>query len=369
MYGIVYKAEDTHSRNQPSWVALKRCLPHHQVTDGFPVTTLREIQSLRLLRGHPNIVALHHHHTEMVTVSQKDVYLVFEYCEHDLAKLLDYHHHQKYQRQATTKTSFKGGLYNARISTKKASPFSEANVKRMLHQLLSAVAHIHDHRLIHRDIKLSNLLYTTHGQLKVADFGLSRCLPPLVKSSAGGGGDNGLTYNMTLDVVSLWYRPPELLLGSKYYGQGIDIWSCGCVWAELLKGRPQWAGKTEKEQIKAIFTDLGPPTAATWPSFVNMPKVQEGIDIAAEVEESSKKKGIQHGVGKIRTYSRSSSMPLLDAFSSLSTSGLVLLTHLLSYDADNQRLSGEKALESTYFASEPLPTPLEAMPKFLRSYE
>ena len=347
VYGVVYKMED--KKHPGSFVALKRCIPHHQASDGFPVTALREIHSLRLLQGHSNIISLH---SEMVAVSKNDVFLVFEYCEHDLAKLLDYH----YEKQRNPR----GGLMYSARSVTRGSPFSEANVKRLLQQLLSALTHIHDYRLIHRDIKLSNLLYTTDGQLKVADFGLSRRLPPLADCDGNGN------YNMTQNVVSLWYRPPELLLGSKRYAQKIDVWGCGCVWAELLLGSPLWACKGEKEQINAIFTDLGPPTSSTWPGFVDMPKVQLGKEIASQVEQSSKRG--EGRKGKIKP-TVSSSMPLLDSFSFLSTPGLVLLTHLLSYDANNQRLSAEQALKSSYFSSEPLPTPLEAMPKFRRAYD
>lgn len=348
VYGVVYKMED--KKHPGSFVALKRCIPHHQASDGFPVTALREIHSLRLLQGHSNIISLHS--DNMVAVSKNDVFLVFEYCEHDLAKLLDYH----YQKQRHPR-----GLMSARWGAR-GSPFSEANVKRLLQQLLSALAHIHDYRLIHRDIKLSNLLYTTQGQLKVADFGLSRCLPPLDDCDEHGN------YNMTQNVVSLWYRPPELLLGSKRYAQNIDIWGCGCVWAELLLGSPLWACKGEREQINTIFTDLGPPTTVTWPGFVDMPKVQLGRAIASEVEQQSSKRGEEYK-GNIKRSSRSSSMSLLESFRFLTTPGLVLLTHLLSYDANHQRLSAEQALQSSYFLADPLPTPIEAMPKFRRAYE
>ena len=335
-YGVVYKAED---REHPGdYVALKRCIPHHQASDGFPVTALREIQSLRLLHGHPHIISLRTD-IHMVAVSKNDIFLVFEYCEHDLAQLLDYH----YQKQRNPRA--KGGLYAATAKHNPKSPFREANVKTLLQQLLSALDCMHDHRLIHRDIKVSNLLYTASGNLKLADFGLSRSLPA-VKAEDGG-------YNMTPNVVSLWYRPPELLLGSKSYNQSIDIWGAGCVFAELLQGYPLWGCKTEADQIQTIFSDLGPPSAATWPSFADMPKIQQGTVSLAQ----------QRG-GKVKA----SSMPLLDSFSFLSTSGLMLLTHLLSYDANHQRLTAAQALKSGYFASEPLPTPPKAMPKFRRAY-
>jgi len=341
-YGVVYKAED---REHPGdYVALKRCIPHHQASDGFPLTALREIQSLRMLQHHPNVISLR---TDigMVAVSTNDTFLVFEYCEHDLAKLLDYH----YTKQRNPKGARGGGrgIY-ASIGPPK-SPFREANVKTLLQQLLSALACMHEHRLIHRDIKVSNLLYTDTGNLKLADLGLSRSLPPTEAEDDG--------FLMTANVVSLWYRPPELLLGSKRYSQSIDVWGAGCVFAELLKGYPLWACKTETDQIKTIFSSLGPPSTATWPNYVNMPKVKQGHVGNSLLDPSA-------GGGTAST----TSMPLLDSFSFLSTSGLLLLTQLLSYDATNHRLTAAQALESTYFTSDPPPTPPESMPKFRRAY-
>lgn len=220
-YGIVYKARD---KQTSQLVALKRCLPHNESSDGFPLTTLREIQSLRICNNHANIVKL-----QQVAVSKSGVFLVFEYCQNDLAQLVDAHY-----------------------TMHKKSPFTQAQVKRLLYQLLSALQYMHSRCLIHRDIKLSNLLYSTTGQLKLADFGLSRKVilagPP-----------------MTGKVVSLWYRPPELLLGSDEYTTAVDLWGAACVFGELLEGVPLLDGKTEQDQLRKIFDLVGPPTVAHWP--------------------------------------------------------------------------------------------------------
>jgi serine/threonine protein kinase len=218
-YGIVYKARD---KTNSKLVALKRCLPHNESSDGFPLTTLREIQSLRICKDHANIV-----HFQEVTVSTNGVFLVFDYCENDLAQLVDAHY-QKYKK----------------------SPFSQTQVKRLLFQLLSALDFMHSRYLIHRDIKLSNLLYSSsEGALKLADFGLSRKLGP----------------SLTPKVVSLWYRPPELLLGSEEYDAAVDLWGSGCVFGELLEGNPLMDGKNELDQLSKMIQLLGPPTVAQWP--------------------------------------------------------------------------------------------------------
>ena len=217
-YGIVYKARD---KTTQQLVALKRCLPHNESSDGFPLTTLREIQSLRICKNHENIVQL-----QDIAVSTSGVFLVFEYCSSDLAQTIDHYYHKH-----------------------KKSPFTQAQVKRLLHELLSALEFMHSRFLIHRDIKLSNLLYSTSGVLKLADFGLSRKLGP----------------SLTPKVVSLWYRPPELLLGSEEYTTAVDVWGAACVFGELLKGAPLMDGKNELDQLSKMFQLLGPPTVAQWP--------------------------------------------------------------------------------------------------------
>lgn len=309
-YGVVYKAKD---RRTKEIVALKRVTMHHEVSDGFPITSLREIQTLRELHvhNHPNVVKF----LEVaVSKSRNGVFLVFEYCEHDLADLVDAHY-----------------------SLHRKSPFRESEVKRLALQLLSALAFLHSRYIMHRDIKLSNVLYNHHGHLKLADFGLARkaCFHP--------EGD----INLTTQVVSLWYRPPEILLGCNYYDNGIDNYATGCVIAELLLGQPLIKGTSEIDQISKIFQLLGPPTSSTWPGFYQLPMVQNGTVIIPSTTQTL----------------LSSGKTLLDRVEDLSAEGIALLSNLLKYDI-SKRMKASEAIRSDYFQQLPLPTNPCLMPTF-----
>ena len=292
-YGIVYKARDKQT-NQI--VALKRCLPHHQDSDGFPLTTLREIATLR--NQHPNMIRL-----QEVAVSSSSVFLVFDFCPYDLAHLVDQHYH-----------------------VHRKSPFSTPQVKRLIIQLLSALAFLHSRRILHRDLKLSNLLYTEKGELKLADFGLSRKykLP------------------LTPKVVSLWYRPPELLLGAHVYDESIDTWGAGCVMGELLLGKPLWNCKSEMEMIGTLFCELGLPTQNNWPGFFTMPLIANQSIVLPILSSPAK---------------------LWDRFPGISLAGLSMLSNLISWDP-GRRWSAQKAEHATYMKEYPSPTPAQAMPRF-----
>lgn len=176
--------------------ALKR-MKMEKEQEGFPVTALRELTILKRMK-HPNIVNM----VEVVVgTKQESVFLVFEYCEHDLATLLD---------------------------SSPSAPFSEAEIKRLMLQLLEATAFMHEQWVIHRDIKMSNLLYTK-GILKLCDFGLAREFGTPLRP-------------YTPKVVTLWYRAPELLLGAKTYSSSVDMWACGAILGEWLGHAPLLPG-------------------------------------------------------------------------------------------------------------------------------
>ncbi|CAG9941927.1 unnamed protein product [Clonostachys rosea f. rosea IK726] len=193
-------------------VALKRLKLEAGDRSGLPVTGLREIQILRDCK-HRNIVSM----DEVVVgdnVSRLDnsIFLVLEFVEHDLKGILD----------------------------DMPEPFLSSEVKQLLLQLTSGVAYLHNHWILHRDLKTSNILLNNRGQLKIADFGMARYVgdpPP----------------KLTSLIVTLWYRSPELLLGTKTYGSAVDMWSVGCIFGELLTREPLLQGKNEVDQISKIF--------------------------------------------------------------------------------------------------------------------
>ncbi|XP_015879843.3 cyclin-dependent kinase C-2 C [Ziziphus jujuba] len=180
----------------------------------------REIMILRRL-DHPNIMKLE---GVIASRSSTSIYLVFDYMEHDLAGL---------------------------VSCPDVK-FSEAQVKCYMRQLLSAVEHCHLRGIMHRDIKVSNILVNNEGILKLGDFGLANVLSTSNKQP------------LTSRVVTLWYRPPELLMGSTTYGVSVDLWSVGCVFAELFLGKPILKGRTEVEQLHKIFKLCGSPPEEYW---------------------------------------------------------------------------------------------------------
>jgi len=219
-YGVVYKAKN---RVSEEIVALKRIRLEAE-DEGIPSTAIREISLLKELR-HPNIVRLYD-----VVHAEKKLTLVFEYLDQDLKKYLDV---------------CIGGL-EIQI------------VKSFLYQLITGVAYCHHHRVLHRDLKPQNLLINREGELKLADFGLARAFGIPVRS-------------YTHEVVTLWYRAPDVLLGSRKYSTPVDIWSIGCIFAEMVNGSPLFTGTSEEVQLDTIFRHLGTPSEATFPGITELP--------------------------------------------------------------------------------------------------
>ncbi|KAG4069439.1 hypothetical protein HA402_001738 [Bradysia odoriphaga] len=218
-YGIVYKATDVKTKK---FVALKKIRLESE-TEGVPSTAIREISLLKDLNHH-SIVQLFD-----VVIANASLYMVFEYLDMDLKKLLEKGKHC----------------------------FTPALVKSYMYQLLDAIAYCHVHRILHRDLKPQNLLIDSEGHIKLADFGLARSFNMPVNS-------------LTHEVVTLWYRAPEVLLGTKFYATGVDIWSLGCIFAEMILRKPLFAGDSEIDQLFRIFRVMGTVTTENWPGCVHL---------------------------------------------------------------------------------------------------
>jgi len=224
-YGVVHRAIN---RETGEIVALK-IIRLESEDEGVPCTAIREISLLKEL-NHPNIVRLYD-----VIHSEKKLTLVFEHLDQDLKKYLD---------------ECRGDI-----------PLP--TTKSFLYQLLSGVAYCHAHRVLHRDLKPQNLLINRKGVLKLADFGLARAFGiPLYK-------------NFSHEVVTLWYRAPDVLMGSKKYSTPIDIWSAGCIFAEMVTGKALFPGKDSNDQLQKIFKLMGTPVEETWPNVVELPEYRK----------------------------------------------------------------------------------------------
>ncbi|XP_018416280.1 PREDICTED: cyclin-dependent kinase 2 isoform X2 [Nanorana parkeri] len=283
-YGVVYKARN---RETGEVVALKKIRLDTE-TEGVPSTAIREISLLKEL-NHPNIVKL----LDVIHTENK-LYLVFEFLNQDLKKFMD------------------GSTI---------SGIALALVKSYLFQLLQGLAFCHSHRVLHRDLKPQNLLINADGAIKLADFGLARAFGVPVR-----------TY--THEVVTLWYRAPEILLGCKYYSTAVDIWSLGCIFAEMSNtdaGQPLFPGDSEIDQLFRIFRTLGTPDESTWPGVTSMPDYK-----------STFPKWARQDFSKV--------VPPLDE------DGRDLLAQMLQYDS-NKRISAKTALSHPFFRDVSRPAP------------
>jgi cyclin-dependent kinase len=219
-YGVVYKARD---RMTGEIVALKR-IRLDQADEGIPGTAIREIALLKELK-HPNIVRLFD-----VEHTDRKLTLVFEFLDQDLKKHLD---------------QVQGGLESGKLAS-------------FLLQLCRGINACHSARVLHRDLKPQNLLINREGDLKLADFGLARAFGVPVR-------------NYTHEVVTLWYRAPDVLMGNRKYSTPLDIWSIGCIFAEMHNGRPLFMGANDADQLDLIFKALGTPDPALFPEIVDLP--------------------------------------------------------------------------------------------------
>lgn len=221
-YATVFKGT---SNLVPGYIALKEIRLEQE--EGAPCTALREVSLLKDLK-HNNIVNLFDIIFDKTTLT-----LVFEYVDKDLKQYMD----------------------------DCANILSMNNVRLFLFQLLRGLEFCHSKKILHRDLKPQNLLINDRGELKLADFGLAR-----IKSFP--------TKTYSHEVVTLWYRPPDVLLGSTEYSTPIDIWAVGCIFFEMACGRPLFAGTKVDEELKLIFYTLGTPTEKTLPGVTTNPEFE-----------------------------------------------------------------------------------------------
>ncbi|KAI0739911.1 Pkinase-domain-containing protein [Daedaleopsis nitida] len=276
-YGVVYKARDINTNRV---VALKKIRLEAE-DEGVPSTAIREISLLKELKD-DNVVML----LDIVHADQK-LYLVFEFLEVDLKRYME-------------------------NGNKSGRPITPEIVKKFTHQLTSGLLYCHSHRILHRDLKPQNLLIDKTDNLKLADFGLARAFGIPMR-----------TY--THEVVTLWYRAPEVLLGSRHYSTAIDMWSVGCIFAEMsMRGHPLFPGDSEIDQIFKIFRVLGTPNEEIWPGVHQLPDYKP-------------------------SFPHWSPQDLREHVPTLDDDGIDFLKHTLTYDT-TKRISAKRALNHPYFA-------------------
>ncbi|EFO27870.1 CMGC/CDK/CDK7 protein kinase [Loa loa] len=277
-FANVYKARDTETNE---FVAIKKIKlgSRHEAMDGVNRTALREIKLLQELH-HDNIIGL------LDVIGHKtNIQLVFDFMETDLEHLVK----------------------------DKAIILMPEHIKNMVLQMLLGLEYLHLHWVLHRDLKPNNLLINLQGRIKIADFGLARFF---------GSPNRHYTYQ----VVTRWYRAPELLYAARSYGVGIDMWSVGCIIAELLLRVPLFPGESDIDQLVKIYSVLGTPTVEDWSGLEEFPD--------------------------FITIKPMPAIPLKSVFTAAGDDLIELIYQCLRFDP-NKRWNATQALRSCYFQSMP----------------
>ncbi|KAG7999859.1 Cyclin-dependent kinase 1 [Nibea albiflora] len=273
-YGVVYKGRH---KATGQVVAMKKIRLESE-EEGVPSTAVREVSLLQELK-HPNVVRLLD-----VLMQESRLYLIFEFLSMDLKKYLD---------------SIPSGQY-----------MDPMLVKSYLYQILEGIYFCHCRRVLHRDLKPQNLLIDNKGVIKLADFGLARAFGVPVRV-------------YTHEVVTLWYRAPEVLLGSPRYSTPVDVWSTGTIFAELATKKPLFHGDSEIDQLFRIFRTLGTPNNDVWPDVESLPDYKN-------------------------TFPKWKSGNLSSMVKNLDKNGLDLLAKMLTYNPP-KRISAREAMTHPYF--------------------
>ncbi len=271
--------------------------------------------------SHPNMI-----HLVEIILEDKCIFMVFEYAEHDLLQIIQHH------------------------SQPTRHPIPASAVKSMLFQLLNGLLYLHSNWVLHRDLKPANIMVTSKGEVRIGDLGLARLfykpLHPLFS------GDKV--------VVTIWYRAPELLLGSRHYTPAIDLWAVGCIFAELLSLRPIFKGEEAKmdskktvpfqrNQMQKIVEILGMPTKEKWPGLLHQPEYTQLQNLSTSVRDGSNSRisGLDNWYWNTL---RSTGYPDSPPPTTPGPEGLDLLSKLLEYDP-MKRLTAEHALQHPYFTA------------------
>ena len=274
--------------------------------------------------SNPNVINL----VEII-LEDKCIFMVFEYAEHDLLQIIQ--HHTQPTRH----------------------PIPASAIKSILFQLLNGLYYLHSSWVLHRDLKPANIMVTSRGEVRIGDLGLARLFYKPLHS----------LYNGDKVVVTIWYRAPELLLGSKHYTPAVDLWAVGCIFAELLSLRPIFKGEEAKldnkktvpfqrSQMQKIVDVLGMPTKDKWPGLVHhvdYPQLQTLSSTGPRFAptESGRCAGLEAWYwNTLRTSNYEANLNA----GTPGPQGLDLLSKLLEWDP-TKRLTAEDALQHPYFSA------------------